>query len=110
MYVSDSGRHVIDVLAPDGTLQATWGGLGSMPGQLNEPAGLEFAAGALYIADAGNHRVQIFSTLGDVLGIVTCEPPATHSLNSPQGLAAGAEGQLFVADTMNHRIVEFSAG
>ncbi len=36
-----------------------YGTLGPLPGQFNQPGGLAVANGRLYVADMGNHRVQV---------------------------------------------------
>lgn len=48
-----------------GTFIGSWGRVGSGPGELRIPHGLAFdAEGRLFVADRGNHRVQIFEQDG----------------------------------------------
>ncbi|MBK5118076.1 MAG: NHL repeat-containing protein, partial [Thermoleophilia bacterium] len=51
----------------------------------------------VYVADAGNERVQRFSADGVPEGIL-------GGLSQPQGVAVGRLGRLFVTDTGNNRI------
>ena len=46
---------------------STWGTPGSAPGQFNLPTGIEVDAttGLVYVADADNHRIQVFDTSGN---------------------------------------------
>jgi len=62
VYVSDSRNHLIHVFEPSGKRLYCFGEEGSDAGQFNEPAGicLDGDEGRLYVADKGNHRVQVF--------------------------------------------------
>lgn len=87
---------------------------------LNTPLGLAFdAAGNLYAADSGNHRIVRYSNAGSALsgagidwalgqaslfGNVPGNGPA--SFNDPQGVVI-AGGYIAVADTGNHRVQVF---
>lgn len=42
----------------------TWGQAGEGPGALRNPIGITYAAGELYVSDAGNNRIQVFDTTG----------------------------------------------
>ena len=65
-----SGTSVgrISKFSADGTFIKSWGRPGSAPGELRIPHGLAFdSRGRLYVADRGNHRVQIFDQDGNYL-------------------------------------------
>jgi sugar lactone lactonase YvrE len=123
LYIADQGNHRIRRLSPDGTI-ARFAGTGE-PGydgsgglailaKLRDPYGLAFdAAGNLYVAELGNHRVRRIGTDGiihDVAG--TGESGFSGDggaamqarLNHPQGVAVDAAGHLYIADSDNHRI------
>ena len=52
----------------DGNFIKEWGELGFRPGQFRTPHAMEFdSAGRLYVADRGNHRIQIFDQEGELL-------------------------------------------
>jgi len=52
----------------DGAFIKQWGELGFRPGQFRTPHALEFdSLGRLYVADRGNHRIQIFDQEGELL-------------------------------------------
>jgi hypothetical protein len=54
----------------DGTYVTEWGRLGSAPGEFRTPHALAFdAQGRLFVADRGNHRIQIFDQEGRLLDV-----------------------------------------
>jgi DNA-binding beta-propeller fold protein YncE len=60
IYVSDVQLNLINVLNKDGEFLYKFGGSGAKPGEFDEPSGLWIQANNLYVADAKNHRVQLF--------------------------------------------------
>jgi DNA-binding beta-propeller fold protein YncE len=111
MYVSQNGLHSITVLAADGdSVLATWGGLGSAPGKLDNPAGLAIdGEGVLYVADSGNNRIQKFGQDGSALGQLGGAGSGPGQLSDPRGVAFDRHGNLYVADSGNHRIQKFAS-
>ncbi|HET8550463.1 MAG TPA: hypothetical protein VFL57_20775 [Bryobacteraceae bacterium] len=116
LYISDRRNH--RVLMADGDSLRTVAGTGesgftpdgklptSTP--LNSPHGLAAdAAGNLYIADTGNHRV-LKLTRGGVLSTVAAS--ATDPLNEPRGIAIEPSGSLLIADTGNGRLRRLGPG
>ena len=56
----------------DGNFIKEWGEIGFRPGQFRTPHAMEFdSLGRLYVADRGNHRIQIFDQDGNLLEIYT---------------------------------------
>ena len=54
----------------EGNFIKEWGEIGFRPGQFRTPHALEFdSQGRLFVADRGNHRIQIFSQDGELLDI-----------------------------------------
>ena len=54
--------------APDGTFIREWGRIGTLHGEFRTPHALEFdSAGRLFVADRGNHRIEIFDQDGNYL-------------------------------------------
>jgi hypothetical protein len=71
--------------------------------------------GNLYVADAGNNRIQEFTANGTFLTSFGLMGPGNGQLVNPQGLAVGGSGNVYVTDTgnspgpSNNRIEIFSA-
>lgn len=76
------------------------GGQGAGVTQFDAPAGLAIARRrhALYVADAGNHRVQIFDLASMALAEVL------EGFDRPVSLSLDEAGQLYVADTGTQRV------
>ncbi len=65
LYVADAGRDVVQVLDVTGAVQETLGGSGTRAGEFDDPADVDPTNGqAIWVADAGNGRVQRFSEEG----------------------------------------------
>jgi uncharacterized protein (TIGR03663 family) len=93
---------------------------GTAPGQFNFPRAVAVdQAGRIYVADTGNHRVQIFNPDGSFLrqwGSLCkmdtgegCLGDGRGQFNEPWGIAADKDGNVYVSDTWNHRIQKFDA-
>jgi hypothetical protein len=68
LYVVDAAEAVVTVLTPEGVPIATFGGPGSGDYGLLDPAGVDPTNGLeLFVADAGNARLQRFSLDGRLI-------------------------------------------
>src|SRR6202142_3911877 len=70
IFVADgngtTGNARIAKFDKDGRFVKTWGSYGSGPGQFNSPHGIAVdAQGAVYVADRGNKRIQVFDNGGN---------------------------------------------
>ncbi|MCA9133651.1 MAG: SMP-30/gluconolactonase/LRE family protein [Planctomycetales bacterium] len=97
---------------PAGKFIRAWGSQGSQPGQFSRPQALLFdSAGLLWIADACNHRIQVYDVQGANPQRVACwGTPGSEvgQLQYPYGLDFDRDGTLLVAEFGNHRIQRFS--
>jgi len=71
---------------------------------LSQPRGVAVdAAGDLFIADTGNHRVVKIASSGNVSTVGS-------GLNYPQGMAVDGAGNLFIADNNLNQVIEVPVG
>ena len=89
-----------------------WGNSGTGNGQFTKPQGLAVdQEGHVWVADAGNSRIQKFSATGEYLTqfselTETCTPV---SMKGPDGVAFDSSGNVWVADTGADRVDELSS-
>ncbi|MBC7248934.1 MAG: TIGR03663 family protein [Anaerolineae bacterium] len=89
---------------------AVWGTEGSEPGQFRDPRGIAVAPdGTVYVADAGNNRIQKFDAEGTLLKQWGEQGNGVGQFQEPWGIGVGPDGSVYVADTWNHRIQKFDA-
>jgi DNA-binding beta-propeller fold protein YncE len=86
-----------------------WGSNGVGEGQFSNPRALAISPqGQLYVADSGNHRIQVFDQNGNFLkSWGGSEGPNPGQLTEPWGIAVNEAGQVYVSDTWNHRVQIF---
>lgn len=79
-------------------------GEGGLPGWLNQPRGLLYhpERGALFVADSGNNRIQIFDPgtwqVVDIWGRSGSPGAGPWNLDTPWSLASDQQGNVYVAD------------
>ncbi len=96
--------------------ERVWGSEGSDPGMFLSPRALAVGPdGAVYVADARNHRIQKFDADGNLIwatgsfGSLDAGTAEGGRFNEPWGVGVGPDGSVYVADTWNHRIQKLDA-
>jgi predicted membrane-bound mannosyltransferase len=91
------------------------GGEGLSPGEFFHPRDMAIGPdGTIYVADTLNHRIQRFSSEGQILttwggfGESQAGGAEDGTFNEPWGIDVAPNGNVYVADTWNHRIQWFS--
>jgi uncharacterized protein (TIGR03663 family) len=93
----------------DASAIATWGSNGPGDGQFASPHNVAVAPDStIYVADSGNHRVEVFDKDGKYLTQWGQEGAGPGQFSEPWGLTVGLDGRVYVADTWNHRVQIFS--
>ena len=127
LYIADTANNVVRSVVNGvisnvaGTGKAGYAGDGSAASsaQLNGPQGLAVdAAGNLYVADTGNHRVRKVATNGTistVAGTGTAgsggdgSAAGSAQLNVPLAVAVDAAGNLYIAEFGGNRVRKVAA-
>jgi DNA-binding beta-propeller fold protein YncE len=63
----------------------------------------------VYVADTGNRRIQVFSSVGHYLFSFGSSGSAPGQFQEPSSVAIGPGGKVYVSDFWNQRIQEFTA-
>ncbi len=92
----------------EGRVAGYWGSAGDAEGQLVEPVGIAAdAAGRVYVADTGNHRIQVFEADG---AFVRQFPVyGWKDFYTEPYLAVGPSDMVFVTDAWKGRIAQYDA-
>jgi DNA-binding beta-propeller fold protein YncE len=92
-----------------GIFLSTWGSSGSGSGQFNQPTDVATdGSGNVYVADAGNDRIQKFDARGTFLSTWGSHGSANGQFNQPTGVATDGSGNFYVADFTNNRVQKFA--
>ena len=112
-YVAEYGEwDRIQKFSPNGKFLFQWGGHGSEPGQFYRPQNLAVdQSDHLWVADACNHRIQVFDASGEKQRIVRSwgtEGGEPGQLRYPWDLVLDENGHVYVSEFGNHRIQKFT--
>lgn len=107
VYVADRDNARVQVFEADGRFVAAW----HSP-ELGHPWAVAIGpSGHVYVADGGNQtpggaprRIVELDTEGNILSVFGHE---TAELESPHGLAVGADGSVYVADLSGRSVRKF---
>lgn len=104
--IADTGQSRLALFSAAGVSTGNIGGLGSGPGQFNEPTDvLRDAQGAYFVAEAENNRVQRIDLNGNPL-TQWAIPPA-YAFNGPH-LAFGPDGSIFVTESQSRSLLRYA--
>ncbi len=121
VYVSDDAEHTINKISSSGVITVVAGQPGvagatngpATTASFNKPEGLVIdPAGAMYVADTGNHLIRKIAADGKVTTVAgaagvsgDADGPASEArFNFPSGVGLDPDGNLFVADSSNSTI------
>jgi outer membrane protein assembly factor BamB len=116
IYVSDTSHHVTHI-APDGSVDR-WGGPGSAQGEFafgtfeggtNARGAVAVGPdGLVYVSDADNHRVQVFTADGEFVREFGELGSAPGQFTIPFDLGVDHEGNVYVTDDGAERITKLA--
>ncbi len=109
-YVAEFGEtQRITKLDPEGRFVTCWGSPGTDPGQFSRIRAMTIGPDDnLYVADACNHRIQVFTLDGELLRVWGEPGPEPGQLSYPYDLAFGPGGELYVVEYGNNRVQKFT--
>jgi len=108
IYVTESGRHRVDLFSSVGDLLGQFGTYGTGVGQFRQPTGSALdPAGNIYVAERITGRVQKFDPSGNPLAVFGSPGAGSGQLNAPADVAVDPAGNVYVADTGNNRVQKF---
>jgi sugar lactone lactonase YvrE len=96
-------RHSIKIYQPTGALIREIGGYGEERNQLRFPRGIAAKNGLIYIADADNARVSVFSISGAFFQHI-----GLNQLTSPHSIALDDQGHRLLVTDGSHKVFIFS--
>ncbi|MDX1972370.1 MAG: hypothetical protein SFY68_07560 [Candidatus Sumerlaeia bacterium] len=110
LWISEYGlRSRVMQFTRTGEFVKEWGSDEYEYTDLQRPMAIEVdSEGRLYIADAGNHRILVYSREGKRLGILSEPGAAPGQLRFPYDLALDTEENLYVVEFGNNRVSCFS--
>lgn len=112
-YVSEYGDYDrVQKFTRDGRFVMQWGQHGQAPGEFVRPQSLDIDdEGRIWVADACNHRVQVFEIHGDTAKLVRIwgeQGSAVGQLTYPYGLQLDRRGHVYVSEFGNNRVQKFT--
>ncbi|XP_068759971.1 E3 ubiquitin-protein ligase TRIM71-like [Montipora capricornis] len=100
--IAVTSYHKVQIFDCKGNFLRSFGRQGSAKGHFQSPKGIAFGKDKnIYVADNGNHRIQVFNEEGMYLSIF-------GGLQYPCGLSLNSNGNIIVADNGNNFIKVFS--
>lgn len=123
IYVTDYANFV-QYFTSNGSFIGKWGSRGADEGQFFQPDRVTIPPGGdwrvncavavapegtVYVADAGNNRVQYFTRSGSFLGQWGSEGSAPGEFDRPVDVVVGSYGNIYVAEAGNWRIQCFTS-
>jgi sugar lactone lactonase YvrE len=109
-YLGEFGENQrITKLDANGKALKFWGSAGMEPGQFSRIRALALGPdGNLYVADACNHRIQVFTREGELVRCFGSEGSEPGQFKYPYDLAFNQAGRLYVVEFANHRVQKFT--
>jgi len=106
LYLVDGVNNRVLVLNSRGKTNFSFGREGAGPGEFKHPLGIDISdEGKVFIADSGNHRIQVFDLKGNFLRMFTVTAGLQEKPSDPVDvLASPFKDYVYVSDNDNHKI------
>jgi len=103
LYASDYTKNSILKFDIDGRFLLKFGKSGRGNGELKNPVGITAHNGRVFVADANNNRISVFSTDGEF-----CHHFGSDHLDTPYDLAVDCNNHLLVVDYAKNCVYTFT--
>jgi DNA-binding beta-propeller fold protein YncE len=111
--VESSSRTRVSVWSRTGRFMTSFADRGTSDGQLSMPGQIAIdAGGSIYVADAGNHRIQKFSADGRYVASIGRGEGlfvSPDKLSTPRGVAIAPDGSIYASDELYRRVQHYAA-
>ena len=104
LYVGEYGdKQRIQKFTADGQYVTEFGEHGTGEGQFQRPSGMSWQNGEVYVVDAFNNRIQVFSDDGKFLRVVTL-PEKSAPLEYPYDMRVTKDNLIYVIENKSARL------
>lgn len=108
IYLTETNRHRLLVVSPDGVRSDSLGARGSGDYRFNEPVSVDATNGLkIYVADQNNGRIQLFDRRFQYLSTVSVDKIDGTNRFLPSQLQVSNSGDLYVYDSDRHVVYIF---
>jgi DNA-binding beta-propeller fold protein YncE len=106
VYLVDGVNNRVIVFNRRGKIKFSFGKEGTGPGEFKHPLGIDISDQEdVFIADAGNHRIQVFDLEGSFLRMFPVKVGPQEKPSDPVDvLASNVKDYVYVSDNDNHKI------
>jgi len=92
----------------NGNLLSSFGSKGSGNGEFRFPLGIDIdKSGKVYIADSGNHRLQVFSPEGKFIDKINIHSKDKHPADPTDVVVDDTRNRCYIVDNDNHYILVY---
>ena len=112
VFVSEYHNHRVQVFDLNGTYLRKWGAYGTGEGQFNKARDVYVnmegvQTPEVYVADQGNHRIQVFELNGTFLRQFGSYGNNLGQLNNPLGVCVGPDGKVYASSHHGQKVQVF---
>lgn len=108
VYVADTGNKRIQIFDATGKFVTQFGGVGLLPGYLDEPVGIAVdVKGNIVVADTWNARIQVFGSSGVPIANWEIDGWLDKDLVGKPYVAVDQQQRVYVADEVGRRVLVF---
>ena len=108
IFVADYTTGYIKKFDENYTWLLTFSDYGDAAGENIRSEFMDIYEGLLYMAEAGNHRVDVFDFEGNFKFLFGGEGTEPGQLNNPEAAKVNSEGHVYVSDLKNDRMQVFT--